>query len=88
MLMPGGYESDDEETRGLSQTEFDEHGLDAVLNPRSPAYKARNLGEHPPSKAEAIAMMLDDPNLLRRPLVLAKGKAILGYKPEEYDSLR
>jgi len=33
-------------------------------------------------------MMLEDPNLIRRPLVLAKGKAILGYKPEEYDSIR
>jgi len=33
-------------------------------------------------------MMLEDPNLIRRPLVLAKGKAILGYKPEEYDTLR
>ena len=67
---------------------IDEHGLDAVLNPRSPAYKERNLGEAKLSKAQAIDMMLKDPNLIRRPLVLGKGKAVLGYKPEEYDSLR
>ena len=75
-------------SRELLSKLIDEQGLDAVLNPRSPAYKERNLGENKPSKAEAIAMMLEDPNLIRRPLVLGKGKAILGYQPEEYDSLR
>ena len=64
------------------------HGLDAVLNSRSPAYKARNLGERKLGKAEAIEMMMEDPNLIRRPLVLTKGKAVFGYKPEEYDKLR
>ena len=69
-------------------TLIDEHGLDAVLNSRSPAYKARNLGERRLGKAEAIEMMMEDPNLIRRPLVLTKGKAVFGYKPEEYDKLR
>ena len=75
-------------SRELLSKLIDEHGLDAVLNPRSPAYKERNLGEAKLSKAQAIDMMLEDPNLIRRPLVLGKGKAVLGYKPEEYDSLR
>ena len=69
-------------------TLIDEHGLEAVLNPRSPAYKAGNLGERKLGKAEAIEMMMKDPNLIRRPLVLTKGKAVFGYKPEEYDKLR
>jgi len=72
----------------LLGTLIDEHGLDAVLNSRSPAYKARNLGERKLGKAEAIEMMMEDPNLIRRPLVLTKGKAVFGYKPEEYDKLR
>lgn len=67
---------------------IDDHGLDAVLNHRSPAYKARNLGAAKLTKSQAIELMLEDPNLIRRPLVLAKGKAILGYQPEEYASLR
>ena len=75
-------------SRELLAKLIDEQGLDAVLNSRSPTYKAMNLGERKLSKSEAIAMMLEDPNLIRRPLVLGKGKAILGYKPEEYDSLR
>jgi arsenate reductase len=67
---------------------IDEYGLDAVLNHRSPTYKARNLGAAKLSKAQAIELMLEDPNLIRRPLVLAKGKAILGYQPAEYEALR
>jgi arsenate reductase-like glutaredoxin family protein len=58
-----------------------------VLSRRSPAYKELGLGSRTVSKGEAIDLILKDPNLMRRPLVLAKGKAILGYAPEEYDSL-
>jgi Spx/MgsR family transcriptional regulator len=64
---------------------IDEHGLDAVLNRRSPAFKA--LGERKLGKSEALDLMAKDPNLIKRPLVLAGKKVVLGYKPEEYDSL-
>jgi arsenate reductase-like glutaredoxin family protein len=32
--------------------------------------------------------MLEDPNLMRRPLVLGKGTAVFGYDPEAYGKLR
>ena len=75
-------------SRELLSQLIDEQGLDVVLNSRSPTYKAMALGERKLSKSEAIDLMLKDPNLIRRPLVLTKAKAILGYKPEEYDKLR
>jgi arsenate reductase-like glutaredoxin family protein len=31
--------------------------------------------------------MLEDPNLIRRPLVLKEKKAVFGYAPAEYDKL-
>ena len=31
--------------------------------------------------------MLEDPNLMRRPLVLGKNRAIFGYDAEEYGKL-
>ena len=65
---------------------IDEHGLEAVLNTRSPAYKA--LGGRKLGKGEALDLMAKDANLIKRPLVLGKSKAVLGYKPEEYDTLR
>ena len=74
-------------TRELLSRLIDEHGLENVLSTRSPAYKARNLGARKLSKSEAIDLMLKDPNLMRRPLLLVKGKAILGYDPDEYENL-
>jgi arsenate reductase-like glutaredoxin family protein len=31
--------------------------------------------------------MMEEPNLIRRPLVLANGKAVFGYDSEEYERL-
>ena len=59
----------------------------SLFSTRSPAYKARNLGARTLTKSEAIDLMLEDPNLMRRPLVLKGKKAILGYAPQEYETL-
>ena len=80
--------ANDRPSRELLSRLIDEHGLEAVMNRRSPVYKERDLGSRKLSKAEAIAMMLEEPNLIRRPLVLAKGKAILGYDAEAYQKLK
>jgi Spx/MgsR family transcriptional regulator len=78
----------DRPSRELLSRLIDEHGLEAVLNSRSPTFKAMNLGERKLSKSEALELMLGDANLIKRPLVLPKkGKAVFGYKPEEYDRL-
>ena len=66
---------------------IDEQGLEAILSKRSPRYKELNLDERKLSKSEAIDLMLKDPNLMRRPLLLVKGKAILGYDPDQYETL-
>ena len=79
--------ANDRPSRELLGRLIDEQGLDAVLSSRSPAYKARNLGARKLSKSEAIDLMLEDPNLMRRPLVLSKGKAVFGYDAKEYEKL-
>lgn len=73
-------------SRELLSRLIDEHGLDAVLNTRSPAYKA--LGGRKLTKSEALELMAKDVNLIRRPLVLTKSGAVLGYKPEEYETIQ
>jgi arsenate reductase len=78
----------DRPPRELLSRLIDELGLDAVLSSRSPAYKARNLGARKLTKSEAVDLILEDPNLMRRPLVLTKGRALLGYDAKEYDKLR
>ena len=74
-------------SRELLSRLIDEQGLEAILSKRSPRYKELNLDERKLSKSEAIDLILEDPNLMRRPLVLGKGKAIFGYDPEWYEAL-
>jgi Spx/MgsR family transcriptional regulator len=74
-------------TRELLSRLIDEYGLESVLSTRSPAYKARGLDVNKLTKAQAIELMLEDANLIRRPLVLKGKKAVFGYVPAEYESL-
>ena len=56
------------------------------MNTRSPAYKARNLDVAKLTKTQALALMSEEPNLIKRPLVMGK-KVVFGYKPDEYGKL-
>ena len=65
--------------KGLSVTELEKligarNYLD-FLNTRNELYRARNMKEHPPSRAEALKLMSENPNLIKRP-ILVDGKTI------------
>src|SRR5215469_2853182 len=49
------------------------------LNTRSEVYREKNLAENPPSRREAIRMMASEPRLIRRPVVVAGGRVIVGF---------
>jgi len=57
------------------------------LNTRNELYRARNMKEHPPSRAEAIKLMAKEPNLIRRPVVLRGSEMVLGLDEEAYRKL-
>jgi arsenate reductase-like glutaredoxin family protein len=59
----------------------------AFLNTRNELYREKNMRENPPSRSEAIRMMAEEPNLIRRPVVIARGRIVLGFDPDEYKSL-
>ncbi len=73
--------------RELLERLIDESHLEDFINSRSPAYKELGLDTKKLTKKQAIDLMMKEPNLIRRPLVVAKGKAVFGYKPEEYSNL-
>ena len=76
-------------SRELLERLIDESQLDVFLNKRSPAYKARNLGARKLTKKQAIDLMMEDPNLIRRPIVLSRSKrAVFGFDAEAYDKLK
>jgi arsenate reductase len=74
-------------SRELLERLIDESHLEDFINTRSPAYKERNLGARKLTKKQAIDLMMVEPNLIKRPLVIGKGKAVFGYKPEEYGAI-
>jgi arsenate reductase-like glutaredoxin family protein len=57
------------------------------LNPRNELYRARNMKENPPPRAEALKMMAAEPNLIRRPVVIAGKRIVLGYDEEALKKL-
>ncbi len=69
--------------------EFLEKHVDAArfldfVSTRSPVFKERPL---PASKQEAIALMMENPNLIRRPIMIKGSKVIFGFDKDEYARL-
>jgi arsenate reductase-like glutaredoxin family protein len=54
------------------------------VSTRSPVFKGRPL---PRSKKEAIDLMLQNPNLIRRPILIKGSKVIFGFDRERYGKL-
>ena len=45
-------------------------------------YRERDMKNTPPSRAEAIRLMAEEPNLIRRPLVIRGKRISLGFDEE------
>jgi arsenate reductase len=68
-------------SREVLEATIDETDVKAFLNPRSAIYREWKLGQNIPTKAEAIDLMLQDPNLIKRPVII-KGTAVtFGFDP-------
>ncbi|MBV9497694.1 MAG: Spx/MgsR family RNA polymerase-binding regulatory protein [Acidobacteria bacterium] len=66
---------------------IDEQGLETVFNARSRAAKERGIDVAKLTKSKAIDLILDEPNLMKRPLVLAGDDAVFGFDPDAYGRL-
>ena len=54
------------------------------VSTRSPVFKERPL---PASKQEAIALMMDNPNLIRRPILIKGSTVVFGFDKDQYGQL-
>ena len=66
--------------------EFLDRHIDAArfldfVSTRSPVFKERPL---PRSKKEAIDLMMENPNLIRRPIFIKGSKVIFGFDKDRY----
>ena len=57
------------------------------LNTRNELYRERNMKENPPPRDEALRLMSENPNLIRRPILIKGSKMILGYDEAEYEAV-
>ena len=57
------------------------------LNPRNDMYRERGMKANPPTKDEAIALMAENANLIRRPLLVQGEQILFGYDEEAYRAL-
>ena len=55
-----------------------------LVSTRSPVFKEQPL---PKSKTEAIALMMENPNLIRRPIMVKGSTVIFGFDKDAYGKL-
>ena len=55
------------------------HDYQDFLNTRNEIYREKHLKDHPPSREEAVRMMAEEPNLIRRPVIVAGGRVVVGF---------
>ena len=61
--------------------------IEKFLNTRTPLYREKNMKQKPPSQEEAIKLMLKDPNLLKRPVIIKGKKKLTGFHEAELKEL-
>ena len=69
--------------KGLSVEELDrligKRDYKLFLNSRNELYRERGMKENPPARAEALRLMSENPNLIKRPILVRGNQIELGY---------
>jgi arsenate reductase len=77
--------------QGLSEAEIekliDSRDYIKFLNFRNELYRERKMKTNPPSRTEAIKLMSQHPNLIRRPILVQGSKIALGFDEEQFRDL-
>ena len=68
-------------TREFLEKHIDADRLLDFVSTRSPVFKERPL---PKSKKEAIDLMMENPNLIKRPILVRGSKVTFGFDQDEY----
>jgi len=69
-------------TREFLETHVDRERFLDFVSTRSPVFKERPL---PKSKKQAIDLMMENPNLIRRPILIRGSKVIFGFDKQRYE---
>ena len=83
------YDFHDYKAVGIDRTHLerwvDRAGWETVLNRAGTTYrKLPDAQRENLTKEKAIALMLDQPSMIKRPVLEAGGKLLIGFKPDTY----
>ncbi|MBY3209404.1 MULTISPECIES: ArsC family reductase [Rhizobium] len=83
------YEFHDYKALGIDlahlETWIDQAGLDTVLNRAGTTFRKLPDAERENlSREKAIQLMLDQPSMIKRPVLEVESKLLVGFKPEIY----
>ena len=86
------YDFHDYKTAGIDRATLErwagEAGWEALLNRAGTTFRKLPEAEKAGlDRARAIALMLAQPSMIRRPVLAAKGRLTIGFKPEIYAGL-
>jgi len=74
--------------RGLTVADLDQligkRDYQLFLNSRNEIYRERGMKENPPSRPEALRLMAEHPNLIKRPILVKGREMVLGFNEEEW----
>jgi arsenate reductase-like glutaredoxin family protein len=68
-------------TRSFLEQHVEADRILEFVSTRSPIFKQRAL---PRSKKEAIDLMMEQPNLIKRPILIRGSRVIFGFDKEKY----
>jgi len=57
------------------------------LNSRNELYRERGMKQNPPPRAEALKLMSENPNLIKRPILAGEKEILLGFDEARFASL-
>lgn len=77
--------------QGLSVEELDrligDRDYKLFLNTRNVLYRERDMKRNPPNRAQALRLMSENPNLIKRPVTVVGRRIILGFAADELAAL-
>jgi arsenate reductase len=74
--------------RGLTAAELEKlignRDYRLFLNSRNELFRERGMKENPPPRAEALKLMAENPNLIKRPILVKGREMAMGFDEEEW----
>jgi len=74
-------------SKNFLESNVDTDNIKPFLNSRSKIYREKNMSSKLPGKNEAINLMLKDPNLIKRPVIVTSSGNMFGFDEDFLKSL-